>query len=157
MRDAATGMTTTCRPCERWPRGSARTLATTQLARWRRCAGSVHRPAKRNVLDSTGRDSLGASTARNSPSLNITSSHSGELGLRSALRRTSLVNPCADYAACGLCCVACKNCPRHADLSRHYILRASEYLGHGGARPWAGIILQGKSGLRSPRTTYTMS
>src|SRR5712691_2097361 len=57
------GMTTTCRPCERWPR----------------CAGSVHRPAKRNVLDSTGRDSLGASTARNSPSLNITSSHSGEL------------------------------------------------------------------------------
>ena len=73
------GMTTTCQPCERWPRGSARTLATTQLARWRRCAGSVHRPAKRNVLDSTGRDSLGASTARSSPSLNITSSQSGEL------------------------------------------------------------------------------
>ena len=71
--------------------------------------------------------------------------------MRSALRRTSLVNPSADYAACGSCCVACKNCPRHADLSRHYILQASEYLGHSGARPWAGIILQGKSGLRSPR------
>src|SRR5881628_2685477 len=49
------GMTTTCQPCERWPRGSARTPATTQLARWRRCVGSVHRPAQRNVLDSTGR------------------------------------------------------------------------------------------------------
>ncbi len=52
-----------------------------------------------------------------------------------------------DYAAWGLCLVACKDSPDAGDFSQHVSLQTSERVGRLGARPWAGDYLARQVGF----------